>query len=120
MWGRAGKLQEAEKLWLTVAEPDLAIIMYKNQEESVHMLVNDNIPPEDPDTLSSLALTSCTRKGLRQLNSMGLTNVKANLQALRMAQDNVDQAYILLVEQKNSPIAVTGKPVSVSKLRKKE
>ncbi|KAI8853833.1 hypothetical protein BC829DRAFT_439629 [Chytridium lagenaria] len=84
-------------------------------QEAIDMLVNDNIPPEDPDDLSSLALTSRTREGLRQLKSMGFTNVEANLQALRMARDDVDQAYILLVEQENGPIAVAAKPVSVPK-----
>ncbi|KAF0719234.1 hypothetical protein AaE_010489, partial [Aphanomyces astaci] len=32
IWSRAGKLKEAEKLFLTVNEPDLAINMYKNHK----------------------------------------------------------------------------------------
>ncbi|RHY72165.1 hypothetical protein DYB30_002007 [Aphanomyces astaci] len=38
IWSRAGKLKEAEKLFLTVNEPDLAINMYKNHKNYEQMI----------------------------------------------------------------------------------
>ncbi|KAJ3113376.1 hypothetical protein HDU96_003479 [Phlyctochytrium bullatum] len=91
-------------------------------QEAIDMLVNDNIPEETPDDayLSSLPLSTRTREGLRELKSMGFTNVHANLEALRQARDDVEKAYVILMEAENGPVKKkAAEPVAVPKKGKK-
>ncbi|KAJ3159184.1 hypothetical protein HK101_001118 [Irineochytrium annulatum] len=89
-------------------------------QQSIDWIVTDSIPEhgaEDESLFNLAPMPAARRAGLKELKSMGFTDLEANEQALREARDDVDKAVVLLMQAMNGGTAQpdASSPASSSK-----